>query len=98
MSGGSRSWFQLTRLRKQRIKVFCSPLSDLFFGHPAQLADRFRGVDDKTGLVALAAMRHRRKIGRVSLYEHAVKWDLLRGFANVFCLGKADVPGKRNVE
>src|SRR5579871_857377 len=92
MCGGCRSWFQLTRLWKQRIQVRGCLLPDLFFGYAAQLCNCFRGMHHKTGLIALAAMRYRCKIGRVSLDEHAVKRDLLRGFTDVFCLGKADVP------
>src|SRR5579859_480827 len=88
----------LTRLRKEFVEILRRLLPNLFFGDPAQLPDGFRGVHHKAGLVALSAMWHRRQIRRISLNQHAVKRDLLHGFTNIFCLGKADVAGKRNIE
>src|ERR1041384_3401832 len=43
-------------------------------------------------------MRHRRKVRRVSFYQHAIERRLLRSLANVLRLGIADVAGKRDVE
>ena len=76
--------------------MVCAPISS--GESPRKSAILPRHLFYERGLVALAAMRHRREKRRIGLNEHAVERNHAGSVANVLRLGKGDVAGKGDHE
>ena len=79
VAAGATRPYSLTKFQK----VFRSNSGDLFRRNAAELGQLARGLGDVGGLVALAAVRDRREIRRVSFDQNAVGGRCAGGFLNV---------------
>src|SRR5690606_7526573 len=84
MSGRSR------HLIKKSEEILGRDRRDLVFAHTDRLGQHFGGVLNKGRLVALAAMRRRRKVRRVGLDQHPVAWHITSDRADLFGLPEGE--------
>ena len=79
---------------EKSVEIARSKFAELAGGKPAQFAQLLSSLGDECRLIALAAMRHRRQKGRVSLDEHSVQGHFQRGITNLLRLGKGYIACK----